>query len=258
VTVVMSAVQLAFEITWDPGLRGVLAVLTGVVVLCGSIYLLLGTNLGSRLGFLVAVAGLAGWMVIMGLVWWVYGIGYVGDAPSWKVREVVTSQDQGDLSASALRDAHDLSDWTELPADDPTRGEAQATAGAALTGENSPVAMFDSESDFVVLDAYRRGGRPDNFFANWVPAPHPPHYSIVQVQRVVEVEVEFGEAPPPPEADESAPVVSVVMVRDLGDERLPPALLTIASLIIFGITCSSLHRRDKAVAEARARADATV
>lgn len=251
---VLSALQLAFEITWDPGLRGLLAALTGVVVLCGSVYLLLGTNLGSRLGFLVAVAGLAGWMVIMGLVWWVYGIGYVGDAPSWQVREVVTSEEADDLSAAALEKAHDLSEWTALAPDDPARGEAQATAGAALTGD-SPVAVFESEADFVVLDAYRRGGRPDNFFANWIPAPHPPHHAIVQVQRVVDVEVPFGEAPPPPEPDETAPVVSVIMVRDLGDERLPPALLTIASLIIFGVACSSLHRRDKAVAEARARAE---
>ena len=33
-------------IAWDPHIRGVLAVLTGVAVLCGSVYLLLGTNLG--------------------------------------------------------------------------------------------------------------------------------------------------------------------------------------------------------------------
>ncbi len=37
-------------IAWDPQIRGFLAVLVGVVVLMGSVYLLLGTNLGSRLG----------------------------------------------------------------------------------------------------------------------------------------------------------------------------------------------------------------
>ena len=33
-------------IAWDPQLRGFLAVAVGVVVLMGSVYLLLGTNLG--------------------------------------------------------------------------------------------------------------------------------------------------------------------------------------------------------------------
>ena len=49
-------------IAWDPQLRGILAVLVGVVVLMGSVYLLLGTNLGTRLGFLVAVTALFGWL----------------------------------------------------------------------------------------------------------------------------------------------------------------------------------------------------
>ena len=35
-------------------------------VLCGSVYLLLGTNLGARLGFLVALAGLFGWLTLLG------------------------------------------------------------------------------------------------------------------------------------------------------------------------------------------------
>ena len=42
---------------WDPVLTGYLAVLLGILVLCGSVYLLLATNLGVRLGFLVAWTG---------------------------------------------------------------------------------------------------------------------------------------------------------------------------------------------------------
>ena len=49
---------------------------------------------------------------------------------------------------------------------------------------------------------------------------------------------------------------SVVMVRDLGKKRMPPVLIMIASLIVFGVTCSSLHRRDKALMAARATVDA--
>ena len=45
-------------INWEPELRGILIVIIAVAVLCGSVYLVLGTNLGARLGFLVALSGL--------------------------------------------------------------------------------------------------------------------------------------------------------------------------------------------------------
>jgi len=250
----MDALTLAIELNWDPQIRAILVLALSVVVLPGSIYLILGTNLGTRLGFLVSIAGLSGWMVIIGIIWAVYGIGYVGDSPAWHFREVVTSESAEDLGAAELEDAHDLSEWKGLAADDPARGEAQAAAGAAIAGENAQIKMFEAESDYVVLDAFDRGGRGDSFFDKNVPWRHPPHYAIIQVQRAVEVEVPFGEAPPTPEPDEDQPVVSVILERDLGDKRLPPVLLTIGSLIIFGVSCNVLHRRDKAVMAARAAA----
>ena len=252
----MTAAQLAFEITWDPGLRGILVVAVGVAVLCGSVYLLLATNLGSRLGFLVAIAGLSGWMAMMGFVWALYGIGYIGDAPTWHVEEVVVSDELEDLSGARLEKAHDLGDWTPLPAAAPARGEAQASATAALTNEDGPLYSFESEADYEVIGAFDVGGKSDNFFNNWFPGPHPPRYAIVQVQPVKKIEVEFGQPPPPPEVDESQPVYSAIMVRDLGSKRLPPVLLLLGSLIIFGVSCNVLHRRDKQLAEARAAANA--
>ena len=57
-------------INWEPEIRGILIVIISVSVLCGSVYLILGTNMGARLGFLVALAGLAGWMFLMGAIWW--------------------------------------------------------------------------------------------------------------------------------------------------------------------------------------------
>ena len=50
---------------WDPVLTGYLAVLLSVVILCGSVYLLLATNIGVRLGFLVAWTGFWGWNLLM-------------------------------------------------------------------------------------------------------------------------------------------------------------------------------------------------
>ena len=248
------ATVLAFDLSWDPEIRAILVVVLAVVVLPGSIYLLLGTNLGTRLGFLVALAGLSGWMVILGIIWTLYGIGYIGRAPAWEPREVVTSDERDDLRAAELEAAHDLSAWNELAPDDPSRGEAQASASAAIAGEEAAIPMFESDSEYVVLDAFDRGGKGNGIIEGLVPSPHPPHYAIVQVQRAKEVEVEFGETPPKAEADPSQPIVSVILERDLGNKRLPPALLTLGSLIIFGISCNVLHRRDKVVAAARASA----
>jgi len=140
-------------IAWDPQIRGFLAVGVGIVVLMGSVYLLLGTNLGSRLGFLVAASAVFGWCTIMGLTWWVYGsIGMLGEINRWEVKEVVypglqdAALDQAHtLDTSALPDPEELNGlegdaytkvrdsveptlggWELLPESDPSFGEAKA------------------------------------------------------------------------------------------------------------------------------------
>jgi hypothetical protein len=81
-------------IAFDPNIRGALVVAVGVVVLCGSVYLLLATNTGVRNGFLIALAGLMGWMFSMGIIWWIYGIGLRGADPSWISKEVNFSRSE--------------------------------------------------------------------------------------------------------------------------------------------------------------------
>ncbi|MEC7923855.1 MAG: hypothetical protein VYB80_01435 [Actinomycetota bacterium] len=76
-------------ISWDPEIRGALTVLVGSLVLFGSVWLILNTNLGNRLGTLIALAGFFGWMFIMGIVWWIYGIGLQGDRPTWEPKEII-------------------------------------------------------------------------------------------------------------------------------------------------------------------------
>jgi hypothetical protein len=91
----LAALTNVLAFSWQPEIRGISSVLIMFVALCGATYLLLGTNLGWRLGFLVAFAGFFGWMFLMGSVWWLYGIGLQGQAGRWVPVEVV--QD-GDLS----------------------------------------------------------------------------------------------------------------------------------------------------------------
>jgi hypothetical protein len=104
--------------------------------------------------------------------------------------------------------------------------------------------------------AKETGGKDPDSLLSELPGPHPHHFAVIQVQPVIEQEVPFGETPPPPEPDPDAQVFTVVMERDLGTKRLVPAAFTIVNAIFFGVTCNVLHRRDKAVTEARARAAA--
>lgn len=244
-------------ISWKPEIRGVLTVAVAVAILCGSVWLLLATNMGSRLGFLVALTGLFGWMACLGAVWWMYGQGPQGEAASWQVIEINT----GDLSQAQLeeiRNDPELTEWEELPETDPDRAEAQATVDAVLTeGDN---ARFEATSEFVSIDGWAFGGKPkrtDDSLLGRVTwsitdafrVDNPTHYAIVQVQPAIETQTLPGQAPPTPTADPSEPVISVVMVRDLGDKRLPAGLTTIGSLIIFLVLCYLLHRREKLLNE---------
>ena len=93
-------------ISWEPELRGILIVIIATVVLCGSIYMILATNIGARLGFLVALTGLFGWMMLMGIVWAIYGIGLKGPEPSWQaVPGRTVLQDTGALYQAGVFDA---------------------------------------------------------------------------------------------------------------------------------------------------------
>ena len=151
--------HLVAGIAWDPQLRGFLAVLVGVVVLMGSVYLLLGTNLGSRLGFLVALSALFGWCTLMGLTWWIYGtIGMLGEAPKWEVKEVVytsgTTDDSG-LSDAALEKARDL-DTSALPPPAELKSSTRPTSRRCARRSSPPSAVGSSCPSRTRASARRR------------------------------------------------------------------------------------------------------
>lgn len=295
-------------ISWDPTIRGILSVAVGVIVLMGSVYLLLGTNTGNRLGFLLAMTGFWGWMAIMGVMWWIYGIGMLGADPSWQVVEYnVAEPDQAvtevvrDLDLSALPtdgDAVDYESIAALPDEDPAafealveqveadsdgwkllapsdavRNEAEATVAEALPECTTCSFGIDGENDagaqdYLSLAALQVGGKErrdgdENLLERgWLKVKsafqltHPPRYAILQIQQVVTQEAQPGEAPPTPEVDEDAPVVNVVMLRDLGDRRFPSAVITIGSTAIFLLLCWVLHQREVLLEENLEHADA--
>jgi len=161
----------------------------------------------------------------------------------------------------------DLDGWIVMTTGE--AGEAQSTAGAAVL--ESEAFDFDAQTEFKFLEAFRIGGKPrmsdinrdndptctfcvDNLERGWLwvrnsaRITNPTEYSIVQLQAIDEqalLSVE-GQAPAFPSVDEDAPIISVVMVRELGNLRFPPAMVTLGSLLIFTALAYMLHERDKA------------
>jgi hypothetical protein len=243
-------------ITWEPNIRGGLVFLTAVAILCGSVYLVLATNTGARLGLLLALTGLFGWMSIMGTVWWVYGIGLKGRAPEWRAEEVVV----GSLTNARSGVVADFPDgWQKRTLEDKVTTEALAAADPVLvppTGE--PGRKYFDAGQYLTVGAYDIGGESYGPFhlLNFRPFDlwHEPHHFVVQLQATVTAEAEPGEPAPAARVDEESPVVSVLMVRDLGALRREPAAVAICSIALFGVCVWTLHRRDLEAMRARAEA----
>ncbi len=82
------AVGLLSVISFDNEIRGLLVVLLGCAILMGSVWLIVSTNTGFRLGSLIAISAIFGWTMIMALIWALYGLGIQGARPVWEVKAI--------------------------------------------------------------------------------------------------------------------------------------------------------------------------
>ena len=253
-------------VMWDPQIRGFLVVLTAFVILPGSVFFLLSTNVGARIGFTLAVAGLTGWLVVLSGVWMVYGIGLKGRDPSWKAKEIIT----GSLATATTPAAQGFpKGWKEFQPTDPKLADAQAAADHVLASSAANASPhpgeaaeppkileqfpspFKNPTDYVPVRGYTRGGDNQLFTIgrHKFTFRHSPHYTVVQVQPAIP---RPANAVGRPEPDFSKPTVSVIQLRDLGSVRFPPFVLMLASGLTFGVCCWTLHQRDKEILRLRA------
>jgi hypothetical protein len=251
-------------IAWEPEIRGVLTVIIAVVVLCGSIYLIMATNMGARLAFLVALAGLFGWLFLMGITWWIYGIGLKGPDPTWAEvpGKTVLQDTQALYTAGVLETLPDvpadatfpeeaelvaeqllLEGWDILDTSSAEFGQVQAQAsvfleeeGAFAAGEFQILEVFD-----IGGDRYPKVNESLDFFAFF----HEPHYVLAEAAPIEQVRTEPGRAPVPPTIDDDAQRQYVYMIRDAGNIRQPAMVLTIGGGAIFLALCYLLHRRER-------------
>ena len=255
-------------IGWDPEIRGMLTVVMAVVILPGSIYLVMATDLGSRLAFLVILTALFGWLMLMGITWLIYGIGLRGPDPTWEaVPGATVLQDNEALvkagilptlpdfpdDSTASEDADIVGDslldegYVILDKSSPAFGQAQASASVFLVEEGA-----FSAGQFEIVEVFDIGGErypklndTFDFFAFW----HTPHYVVAEAAPYEAVRDEPGRAPAVAQIDETQQRQYVYMIRDLGSRRQPPIVLTIGAGAIFFALCFLLSRRERFLRE---------
>lgn len=253
---------------WDPQIRGALIVITAFAILPGSVFLLLSTNVGARLGVLLATTGLFGWLTVLAATWVVFGIGDKGAEPSWKAKEIIT----GPLAVATTPVMRAFPNgWRQLKEGDSKLADATAASDRVLSSvaANAPPkpgeepkppkileqfpSPFKQTTEYVFFAGYTKGGdnevftigRHKFFFG------HSPHYTVIQVKAAIpQPEGTVGK----PLIDDRAATVSVLQVRDLGNVRWPSTIIMVMSALIFGICCRVLHRRDKEIMRLRAQA----
>jgi hypothetical protein len=257
---VLAQEHLTEKTLWNPTLLGVLVVVSGIVLFCGSIYLLLGTDLGARLGFLVAFTGLMGFMVVLAIMWMITASPLntiKGRVPAWEVQEIVP-----DLADAKTEEARDIVEQGEK-VDAPEAANVKAAVDEAIVpgeeaateegggGGDDEFVQFTEVTEYLTLDTYETGGgKPNPLDFEFT---HDPLIAAVEYCEVTDVEVPFGLPPPEPECDpQSDKQGFIVLEYDLGSLRVPPVVAFVMFSVLFGLGLLALHWRERDEAELRA------
>ena len=267
--VTLLAAETLEKTLWYPTILGILAVVFAVLLFCGSVYLLLATNMGARLGFLVAFTCLMGFMVLLTSLWITTASPLntlKGRIPGWEAIEVV--KDPKNAKTEEVRnieqDGHVVNAVEAAnvkAAADEELIQAQVIPSEGQVAQQA-FARFQAVTNYQVVKTYELGGskpNPLNFELT-----HTPLFAVVEFCEVVDptTEVPFGVAPPDPECiPDSDNNGFLVLQRDLGSLRVPPIVAFIGSVLLFGLGLLALHWREKDIraqkkaAEAAAAAD---
>ena len=266
------ATVLASEITdpnlWYPTILGVLVVVAGIMLFVGSIYLILGTNMGARLAFLVTFASLMGFMVVLTSLWITTASPLNtlrGSVPTWEIKDVVSSLDESDIAE--VQNIQE--DGRKVPVAEAANIKAavdeglvtkQDNAVETFTPEDNEFAEFGEVTEYLVTATYEIGGSDPSFLD--FEFTHTPLFAVVEFCGVAENTQPFGVAPDAPscaaEGTEQAESNGFVILEyNLGDVRFPPIVALFSSIILFVLSLLMLgwYEKDrKAIAAAEASA----
>lgn len=231
---------------WDPTVLGLLVFVSAVGLFCGSVYLLLSTDLGARLGFLVAAGCLSGFMVLLSTLWITTATPLnspKGRIAQWKVKEVVSIP-----SESKIKTVQGYFDWTRTVADEDLANLRPAIDGALVTAQpaanekapEQPLAQFAAATDYLTGSSYslmaKETGGGDKLLVF-----HEPHYAIVQICPAAAATTDLTGTASTPKCDSAQQMKTVVLEKDLGSLRQPPWLYFLGSLVLFLLSLRGLH-----------------
>ena len=243
----LALVLAATKTLWDPTIIGILAPVSGVFLFCGSVYLLLSTNLGARLGFLVAASALSGFMVLLSTLWLTTSTPLEspkGRSAAWRVVEVDKSF--ADAKTGAVHNI--VQNGKPLPPQQATTIRSfldsafvRVIPPFGVKARLQPFAQYDQGANYITddptqnLKTYQIGGG-SNYYV-W----HHPEYAAVQFCDALQQTVPFGQPPPTPKCDPAKQPRVAVLVYDFGSIRLPPICYLFGSIILFILSLLGLH-----------------
>ena len=240
---------------WNPTIIGVLTVLCAVGLFCGSTYLLLGTNLGGRLGFLVACAGLSGFLVLLTTLWLTTPGSATGnsdlDPPhgnsaSWKVVEVISDPSQSKIEAVRNLPTHGTPGTTDLITQVKPAIDAAIVTAAPVAGQEPPNQPFaaplgiSSSTDYLLgfpgSRSYAYIDKTENFF--W----HRHRYAAIEFCMArKDATGALVNGPNGPECDPLQPTHFAILSYDYGSIRKPVVFYWLFSLAFFGLSLLGLY-----------------
>ncbi len=239
---------------WNPTIIGVLTVLCAVGLFCGSTYLLLGTNLGARLGFLVAAAGLSGFLVLLTTLWLTTPGSATGnsdlDPPhgnsaSWKVVDVVASPSDSKIAAVRDLPAKGRPGTPDLLTQVKPAIDAALVTAAPVAGQQPPDQPFAtlniaSSTDYLLTfpgaKSYQYIDKTQNFF--W----HRPRYAAMELCLArLDVTGSPVSGPNGPVCDPLKPTHFAILAYNYGSVRKPVVFYWLFSLLFFGLSLLGLH-----------------
>lgn len=271
---VLASEGLAHRTLWYPTILGVLVVIAAIALFVGTPYLLLATNVGARLGFLITVACLSGLMVLVSLLWLTNPSPVntlKGRIPAWVAVEKIDTGDAARSKIGAIQEINQggrkasEADITNLKAavDFNLISTKNEQTGEILSGAEGKFAEYTAATDYIVTKNQLTGGggQFDVQFGGgwpWVHVSlHKPLYAAVTVCKVAAEtapdEVPFGAKPPTPKCSTTDPKQILVLERDLGSLRVPPFVGFLAFSLLFGLSLLSLHWRERDLQEAEQR-----
>jgi len=252
-----AAVVFASEMTektiWNPTLLGWAVFVCAIVLFCGSIYLLLATNVGARLGFLLSGAGLSGLMVLMSIMWvtTAYPLNTLrGTLAGW-TPIAITAQTGDEIDVAALRNASSEGQnlWEENRAE---FANIKAVADTALVIPAAEGGVTPEPSEFQLAGGFQSS---DAFLVSniWEVVEDEPiffkdrRFALIEFCSVADGTPADGEASAT--CDDKARFLAVEY--DYGSLRVPPLVALGASLVAFVLFLLALHwyETDKREAE---------